>query len=73
MYLLIHYLQIPYTSKKLNYKYLGLFCINKIVNNATYALELPSTISIHPTFYILLLEGAIKAKLAQREQSEVQP
>ena len=73
MYLSTRYLQTPRTSKKLDYKYLGLFCVNKIVNNATYALELPSTISIYLTFYVSLLEGAIEAKLAQREQSEVQP
>jgi len=64
VYLLTRYLQIPCISKKLDCKYIGLFCISKIINNAAYALELLSTMSIHPTFYISLLEGAIKAKLA---------
>jgi len=44
--------------------YICPFRVSKIINDATYALELPSTMSIYQTFYVLLLEGAIKAKLA---------
>ena len=43
-------------SKKLDYKRLGPFTINKRIGLRAYKLNLPPSMKIHPTFHISLLE-----------------
>lgn len=73
VYLSTRYLKTPRASKKLDQKYIGPFEVKRVVNDAAYTLELPSTMNVHPTFHVSLLEGATEAKMAQRDQMEVQP
>ena len=44
---------------KLDYKYIGLYKVKAIVNRVTYILDLPSSLSIYPTFYVSLLKKSI--------------
>jgi hypothetical protein len=43
-------------SKKLDWKKMGLYCISTRIGMQVYRLELPSSLRIHPTFHVLLLE-----------------
>ena len=63
-YLLIENLKIRKPSKKLNYKKVGLFLINKVyltndgLSLVNYKLQLPPDAKIHSVFYISLLKPA---------------
>ena len=43
-------------TKKLGYKYHGLYTISKTIGKQAYKLELPLSMKIHNVFHILLLE-----------------
>lgn len=43
-------------SRKLNWKKLGSFRINKIVSPYAYGLDLPKSMRIHPVFHVSLME-----------------
>jgi len=54
-------------SKKLDYKYIGLFEVIRVVNDVVYTLELPDDIKIYPTFYVSILEDYIEAEYTKRD------
>ena len=66
MYLSTRYLKSIRPSEKLDYKYVGLYRIKRVVNDVAYTLELPETINIYPTFYISLLEEEKPTKITKR-------
>jgi hypothetical protein len=45
-------------SLKLNYKYLRLFTIRRVISSSPYKLELPKTMKCHPVFHISLFSTA---------------
>ena len=55
---------------KLDYKYIGLYKVKAIVNYVTYTLDLPSSLSIYPTFYVLLLKKSI-LDYSSRKQDKI--
>jgi len=60
-------LSIVRDSKKLDYKYIGLFEVTYVVNDVVYTLELPDDIKIYPTFYVSILEDYIEAEYTKRD------
>ena len=44
------------SSKKLDYKYYGLFEIKELVKKQVYRLKLPKKVKIHDVFHVFLLE-----------------
>ena len=58
IYLFIKNLKILRLSKKLDYKKIGLFYIEKRISNINYKLNLPESAQIYFIFYISLLELA---------------
>ena len=49
-------------SKKLDYKYLGLYKIIKRILENNYQLDLPPKVRIYPIFYIFLFKNVINVK-----------
>ena len=58
-------------SKKLDYKYLGLYKVIKRILKNNYQLDLPPKIRIHLIFYISLLENAINVNHINTGQNDV--
>ena len=58
-------------SKKLDYKYLGLYKIIKKISENNYQLDLPPKVQIYPIFYISLLKNAINVKFINTERNNV--
>ena len=63
VYLAIKNIIIKRPSKKLDYKYLGLYKVTKRISENNYQLDLPPKVRIYPIFYISLLKDAINVKL----------
>ena len=51
-----HNIKTKRPTEKLDHKYFGPFVIKRKVGQRAYELELPSRMSIHPVFYVGLLE-----------------
>ena len=49
-------------SKKLDYKYLGLYKVTKKISENNYQLDLPLKVRIYLIFYIFLFEDAINVE-----------
>jgi hypothetical protein len=60
-------------SKKLDFKRLGPFTIDKLVNSQAYRLALPPAMKIHPTFHVSLLDPYKKSTIPDRTQSPPPP
>ena len=58
-------------SKKLDYKYLGLYKVIKNISKNNYQLDLPLKVRIYPIFYILLLENVINVNLINIGRNDV--
>ena len=58
-------------SKKLDYKYLGLYKVIKRILENNYQLDLPLKGRIYPIFYIFLLEDVINVKLISIGRNDV--
>ena len=58
-------------SKKLDYKYLGLYKVIKRISENNYQLDLPPKVRIHLIFYISLLKDAINVELINAERNNV--
>ena len=63
VYLATKNIIIKKPSKKLDYKYLGLYKVIKRISENNYQLDLLPKVRIYPIFYISLLENAINVKL----------
>ena len=59
-------------SKKLDYKYLGLYKVIKRISENNYQLDLPSKVRIYPIFYILSLEDAINVNFINTRRNDVE-
>jgi transposase InsO family protein len=68
VYLSTQYLDTVRPSGKLDYKYIGPFPVEDIINPQAYRLKLPQNMQIHPVFHISLLEPINTAKDTQRLQ-----
>ena len=62
VYLAIKNITTKRPSKKLNYKYIGLYKVIKKISENNYELDLPLKVRIYPIFHISLLENAINVK-----------
>jgi len=60
IYLLTRNIATKRPNKKLNYKKIKLFKIQKNIKGINFKLDLLKTIRIHPIFYILLFKPADK-------------
>ena len=60
MYLLRKHIKIKRPNDKLDHTKLGPFKIKKKYRPVTYRLRIPKGTRIHPVFYVLLLELALK-------------
>ena len=58
MYLFTKNLKTSRPSKKLDYKKIGLFYIEKRISNVNYKLNFPKGVQIYFIFYVFLLEPA---------------
>ena len=58
-------------SKKLDYKYLGLYKVIKRISENNYQLDLPPKVRIYLIFYISLLENAINVELINTGRNNV--
>ena len=56
VYLSTKYLDVVRHSRKLDYKYIGLFEVLEVLNRHAYRLSLPEGINIYLVFYVLLLK-----------------
>ena len=61
-------------SKKLDYKYIGLYKVIKKISENNYELDLPLKVRIHPIFHISLFKNAadIDAIKAGRDNVEIE-
>ena len=71
VYLATKNIIIKKPSKKLDYKYLGLYKITKRILKNNYQLDLPPKVRIHLIFYISLLKDAINVKLISTGRNNV--
>ena len=74
VYLATKNIIIKRLSKKLDYKYLGLYKVIKRISENNYQLDLPPKVRIHPIFHISLLKDVINVKLISigRDNVEVE-
>ena len=63
------HIQTKRPSKKLDYKKMGPFRIEKAIRNRAFRLELPSQMKIHPVYHIGLLERYRDSKDPTRIQT----
>ena len=63
IYLLRKNVNTTKLNNKLNYVKIGPFKILKNIKGASFKLDLPNIIKIHPVFYVLLLKPADNATL----------
>ena len=56
VWLLRRYIKTIWPSSKLDYKKLGKFKIFQKISSHAYKLDLPTSMKIHPVFYISLLK-----------------
>ena len=71
VYLAIKNIIIKRFSKKLDYKYLGLYKVIKRILKNNYQLDLPPKVRIYPIFHISLLKNAINVKLINIRRNNV--
>ena len=71
VYLVIKNIITKKPSKKLNYKYLGLYKVTKRISENNYQLNLSLKVRIYPIFYISLLKDAINVKLINTGRNNV--
>ena len=71
VYLAIKNITIKKPSKKLNYKYLGLYKVIKRILKNNYQLPLPPKVRIYLIFYISLLKNAINVKFINIKRNNV--
>ena len=75
IYLLRRNIKTTKLSDKLDSKKISLFRVKRNIKNISFELYLPSTIKIHPIFYIFLLEPAdpnTPKKLALKLDSKIE-
>jgi hypothetical protein len=70
VYLSTQYLDTVRPSAKLDYKYIGPFPVEQVINKQAYKLKLPQNMTIHPVFHVSLLEPANLAQETTREQPD---
>ena len=58
-------------SKKLDYKYLGLYKVTKRISENNYQLDLPPKVRIYLIFHISLLKDVINVKLINTGRNNV--
>ena len=71
VYLATKNIIIKKPSKKLDYKYLGLYKVTKRISENNYQLDLPPKIRIYLIFYISLLKDVINVKLISTGRDNV--
>ena len=71
VYLATKNIIIKKLSKKLDYKYLGLYKITKRISKNNYQLDLLFKVRIYLIFYISLLKDAINVKLINAGRNNV--
>ena len=71
IYLAIKNIITKKPSKKLDYKYLGLYKVIKRILENNYQLDLPFKVRIYLIFYIFLFEDAINVKLINIGRNDV--
>ena len=71
VYLVIKNIIIKRLSKKLDYKYLGLYKVTKRISENNYQLDLSPKVRIYPIFYISLLKDAINVELINAGRDNV--
>jgi len=47
-------------SRKLTYRFIGPYCIEKIISRQAYKLTLPTAYQIYPVFHVSLLEPYVR-------------
>ena len=72
VYLATKNIIIKKLSKKLDYKYLGLYKVIKRILENNYQLDLPFKVRIYPIFYISLFENVINVKLINIKRNNVE-
>ena len=68
-----HNIKTKRPTEKLDHKYFGPFVIKRKVGQWAYELELPSRMSIHPVFYVGLLEPYRESTDPTRKQDPSMP
>ena len=71
IYLATKNIIIKRLSKKLDYKYLGLYKITKRISENNYQLNLPPKVRIYLIFYISLFKDAINVELINTGRNNV--
>ena len=71
VYLVIKNIITKEPSKKLDYKYLGLYKVIKRILKNNYQLDLPPKVRIYPIFHISLLEDAINVEPINKGRNNV--
>ena len=71
VYLVIKNIIIKRFSKKLDYKYLGLYKVTKRISENNYQLNLPLKVRIYLIFYISLLKNATNVELINTGRNNV--
>ena len=72
VYLIIKNITIKRFSKKLNYKYIGLYLIIKKILKNNYELNLLLKIRIYLIFYISLFENVININVIKIRRNNVE-
>ena len=68
-----HDMKTKRPTEKLDHKYFGPFVVKPMVGQRAYELELPSRMSIHPVFYVGLLEPYRESTDPTRKQEPLMP
>ena len=71
VYLVIKNIIIKRFSKKLDYKYLGLYKVTKRISENNYQLDLPPKVRIYLIFHIFLLKDVINVELINAGRNNV--
>ena len=68
-----HNIKTKRPTGKLDHKYFGPFVVKQKVGQQAYELELPPSMSIHPVFYVGLLEPYRESADPTRKQDPPMP
>lgn len=66
-------LRLPFPSRKLSPKFIGIFKVKRMINPVAFELALPKSYKIHPVFYASLLKPVVASSFPGREEPPPPP